>query len=54
MGGENLGYYVCKDNHKLIKDFYLNSLTRYIASGLARASQNIKLESLNHRKIRCR
>lgn len=23
-------------------------------SGLARASQNIKLESLNHRKIRCR
>ena len=47
IGAECFGYFVCKDNHKLIKDFYLNSLTRHIASGLARARQNIKLEKLN-------
>ncbi len=47
MGDESFGYYVCKDNHKLIKDFYLNSLTRHIVSALSRACQNIKLENLN-------
>ena len=47
IGDESFGYFVSKDHHKLIKDFYLNSLTRHVASGLARASQNIKLENLN-------
>ena len=47
IGNESYGYFVSKDHHKLIKDFYLNSLTRHVASGLARASQNIKLENLN-------
>ena len=42
-----LGYYVSKDNVKTIKDFYVNSLTKHIESGLVRAAQNIKLESLN-------
>ena len=31
----------------MIKDFYVNSLTRHIASGLGRARQNIKLDKLN-------
>jgi len=44
---KSFGYFACRDNNKLIKDFYLNSLTRHIASGLERARQNIRLESLN-------
>ncbi len=47
FGAESFGYFVSKDHHKPIKDFYLNSLTRHIASGLERARQNIKLENLN-------
>lgn len=46
-GEDCQGYYVSKDYFKSIKDFYINSLTRHIASGLARARQNIKLENLN-------
>ena len=46
-GEECQGYYVSKEYFKSIKDFYINSLTRHIASGLARARQNIKLENLN-------
>ena len=44
---ECVGYYVSKDYIKPIKDFYLNSLTRHISSGLGRARQNIKLDTLN-------
>lgn len=44
---ETFGYYVCKDRNKIIKDFYLNSLVRHIAAGLARARQNIRLDNLN-------
>ena len=47
FGAENIGYFVFKDHHKIIKDYYLNSLTRHIASGLERARQNIRLENLN-------
>ena len=47
FGAENFGYFVERDHHKIIKDFYLNSLTRHMASGLERAHQNIKLENLN-------
>lgn len=44
---ETFGYFVSKDHHKIIKDFYLNSLVRHIAAGLARARQNIRLDNLN-------
>ena len=44
---ESIGYFVVRDNTKLIKDFYLNSLTRHVSSGLERARQNVRLESLN-------
>ena len=44
---ETFGYFVCKDRNKIIKDFYLNSLVRHIAAGLARARQNIRLDNLN-------
>lgn len=44
---ESIGYFVVRDNSKIIKDFYLNSLTRHVSSGLERARQNIRLESLN-------
>ncbi len=44
---ECMGYYVCKNNLKLLKDFYLNSLIRHVASALGRLRQNIKLETLN-------
>ena len=47
MGAYSYGYYLCRNNHKIIKDFYLNSLTRHIASGLERANRNIRLENLN-------
>lgn len=47
IGAESFGYFVTKNNHKIIKDFYLNSLTRHVSAGLARARQNIKLENLN-------
>ena len=47
IGSESFGYFVTRNNHKIIKDFYLNSLTRHVASALARARQNIRLESLN-------
>lgn len=47
VGAENIGYLVTKNNYKIIKDFYLNSLSRHMASGIARARQNIKLENLN-------
>lgn len=47
FGAECLGYYVSRENAKIIKDFYLNSLTRHMASALERARQNIKLENLN-------
>ena len=46
-GSECLGYYVSKNYVKTIKEFYINSLTRHIASGLTRARQNIRLERLN-------
>ncbi|MBO4389484.1 MAG: GGDEF domain-containing protein, partial [Lachnospiraceae bacterium] len=46
-GSECLGYYVSKNYVKTIKEFYINSLTRHIASGLTRARQNIRLEKLN-------
>ena len=42
-----IGYFVSKNSTKFIKDFYLNSLTRHISSGLERARQNIRLENLN-------
>ena len=44
---ESFGYFVGKNIHKLIKDFYMNSLIGHISSALARARQNIKLENLN-------
>ena len=44
---ESIGYFVLRNNTKIIKDFYLNSLTRHVSSGLQRARQNIRLESLN-------
>ena len=44
---ECIGYYVSKNYIKMIKDFYINSLTRHVASGLVRARQNIKLETFN-------
>ena len=47
MGAESFGYYVSKNKFSIIKDFYLNSLTRHITTGLARARQNIRLEKLN-------
>lgn len=47
IGAETFGYYVSKDQYSIIKDFYLNSLHRHIASGLERARQNIRLENLN-------
>lgn len=47
IGAETFGYFVNRNNHKMIKDFYLNSLVRHIDSGLERARQNIRLESLN-------
>ena len=47
MGADAYGYFVCRNNHKIIKDFYLNSLIRHIAYGLERAHQNIRLENLN-------
>ena len=47
MGADCFGYYVCRNNQKMIKDFYLNSLIRHIAYGLERAHQNIRLETLN-------
>ena len=47
MGADTFGYYVCKNNQKMIKDFYLNSLIRHVAYGLERAHQNIRLEKMN-------
>ena len=47
ISSESYGYFVSRNHHKMIKDFYLNSLTRHIAAGLARARQNIKVETLN-------
>lgn len=47
MGAESLGYFVSKNYYSNIKEFYLNSLTRHMASALERARQNIKLENLN-------
>ena len=47
IGEESFGYFVVKNKHKIIKDFYLDSLTRHVAAGLARARQNIKVENLN-------
>ena len=47
MGAESFGYYVSKNRFCIIKDYYLNSLTRHITAGLARARQNIRLEKLN-------
>ena len=47
IGDENFGYFAGRENQNLIKDFYLNSLVRHVASGLARARQNIRLENLN-------
>lgn len=47
MGEDTYGYFVCKNHHKMIKDFYLNSLIRHVAYGLERAHQNIRLENLN-------
>lgn len=44
---ECLGYYVSKNHFKMVKDFYLNSLTTHISFGLERIRQNIKLENLN-------
>lgn len=44
---ECLGYFVMKNNLKIIRDFYLNSLTRHISAALERARQNIRLENLN-------
>ena len=44
---ECLGYYVSKNNIAIVKDFYLNSLTRHITSCLVRMRQNIRLENLN-------
>ena len=41
------GIFVSKNYTKMIKDFYLNSLTRHMSSALDRARQNIKLENLN-------
>ena len=46
-GAECIGYYVSRENKRIIKDFYLNSLIRHIASALDRARQNIRLENLN-------
>ena len=47
VGAECFGYYASKNKIGMIKDFYLNSLTRHMASALDRARQNIKLENLN-------
>ncbi len=47
IADESIGYFVARNNTKIIKDFYLNSLTRHVSSGLERARQNIRLESLN-------
>lgn len=47
IGAETFGYFVSRNHHKMIKDFYLNSLNRHIAAGLSRARQNIRLENLN-------
>lgn len=47
IGAECIGYLVTKNNYKIIKDIYLNSFSRHVASGIARARQNIKLENLN-------
>ena len=44
---ECIGYYVSKNNIAIVKDFYLNSLTRHITSCLVRMRQNIRLENLN-------
>lgn len=41
-----VGYFVIKNNHKVIKDFYLNSLISHISSSLDRGRQNIKLENM--------
>ena len=46
-GGYCAGYLVFKNNYKLIKDYYLNSFIRHVASGLSRGRQNIRLEILN-------
>ncbi|MCR5214141.1 MAG: GGDEF domain-containing protein [Eubacterium sp.] len=43
------GYFVIKNNHKVIKDFYLNSLISHISASLDRGRQNIKLESMYKR-----
>lgn len=47
ISNECFGYLVSKNFTKMVKDFYLNSLTSHIASGLGRARQNIRLENLN-------
>lgn len=44
------GYFVIKNNHKVIKDFYLNSLVSHISSSLDRGRQNIRLENM-YRKL---
>lgn len=46
-GAECIGYFLGKNNHKLITDFYMNSLVRHTASAIERARQNIRLENLN-------
>ncbi len=43
------GYLVIKDNYKVIKDFYLNSLVSHISLGIDRGRQNIKLENMNRK-----
>ena len=40
------GYLVIKDNYKVLKDFYLNSLQSHISSALDRSRKNIQLESM--------
>ncbi|MBO7450270.1 MAG: GGDEF domain-containing protein [Clostridiales bacterium] len=47
MDADCIGYYVSKNDIRMVKDFYINSLTRHIAAGLIRARQNIRLETLN-------
>lgn len=44
------GYFVIKNNHKVIKDFYLNSLVSHISASLDRGRQNIRLENM-YRKL---
>ncbi|MCR5367757.1 GGDEF domain-containing protein [Eubacterium sp.] len=45
--GDNIGYLVIKNNYKIIRDFYLNSMVRHISAAMEKARQNVKLENLN-------